>query len=178
MHGDTHTRPDAYTRMRLHVHAKAHLLLHVHAHMHMCMRRHSSRCIHMVPHAQALFHVTDWMPTLLAAASAGAGVGAGTMSAWWQKARRDDLDRGDVKRLNGVNSLAGVPWKEGDGVNNWNAISSDGPSERSEIAHAAQADGSLIKAWALRMGEMKIVYGNRGMRTCAQETCTCAHACR
>jgi arylsulfatase B len=88
----------------------------------------------------ALFHVSDWMPTLLAAASEGAPT---TTWADWS-------------------AVDGVPWKDGDGVNNWHALSHDTQSTRNEIAHAAQAEGSLLHAWALRLGDMKLIYGNNG----------------
>ena len=84
--------------------------------------------------SRQLFHVSDWYETLLSAA-----VGK-------ERARAIARD-----------ADAAVPWKFGDGVDNWAALLSGSPSARAEILHAAQAEGSVLKSWALRSGDLKYV---------------------
>eukprot|EP00945_MAST-04E_sp_MAST-4E-sp1_P004329 g4329.t1 len=85
-----------------------------------------------------LFHVTDWYKTLLQAA-AGA------------------TDK-KVRVLMKENEM---PWKDGDGLANWNVLSSadpHAPSVRTELVIAAQAEGSDLKTHALRQGDFKIIW--------------------
>lgn len=51
----------------------------------------------------------------------------------------------------------------GDGVDNWAAISEDGPSARKEIIHVVQASGSVLPHHALRSGELKLVWSPAGI---------------
>ena len=89
--------------------------------------------------SNALFHVTDWYKTLLQAA---AGNNA----------------ESDVHVITKVNEM---PWKDGDGVANWDALSSadqHASSARTELVIAAQAEGSALKTHALRQGDFKIIW--------------------
>ena len=85
-----------------------------------------------------LFHVSDWYKSLFKAA-AGGGV-----------AKRISLKPTEV------------PWKQGDGIDNWDMLASSEaekvPSARTEIIIAAQASGSIHKTNAIRVKEMKLLW--------------------
>ena len=53
--------------------------------------------------------------------------------------------------------LGEPPWRIGDGVNNWEALSTDAASSRHDMIHSVQATGSQMHAEALRLGDLKLV---------------------
>jgi len=87
-----------------------------------------------------VFHATDWLPSLLTAAKRGA---TGDASAHHTIVVKDN-ER---------------PFLKGDGVDNWDFIASGGylPSARTEIIHAAQAEGSDFAFTSLLVGDMKLL---------------------
>jgi len=88
--------------------------------------------------SQALHHVVDWLPTLLAAAKEGA-----------------------FGQNNGHEILlkeGEMPFLPGDGINNWLALSTGSPSLRDEIIHVVQAEGSDLESHASRQGTMKLIW--------------------
>jgi len=88
-----------------------------------------------------LHHVTDWLPTLLSAAKSGV---TGTPHT---KVRT---------------RVGEVPFKPGDGIDNWQALSTGGLSARSEIIHVVQAEGSVLDAHAIRSGDLKLLWHPAG----------------
>ena len=85
-----------------------------------------------------LFHVTDWYKTLLQAAAGATD-----------------------KKVRVMMKENEMPWKDGDGLANWNVLSSadpHAPSVRTELVIAAQAEGSDLKTHALRQGDFKIIW--------------------
>jgi len=92
-----------------------------------------------------LHHVTDWLPTILTAVK--------------QRVSEDKTQRHAVGTL----AKAGeVPFKPGDGIDNWAALSTGAASARSEIIHVVQAEGSVLQAHAIRSGDMKLLWHPAG----------------
>merc|ERR1711991_1023315 len=85
-----------------------------------------------------LFHVTDWYKSLFRAA-------AGNGPAQKISMKPDEVE-----------------WKKGDGIDNWAVLASSESekvsSARKEIIIAAQADGSISKTNAIRVGDMKLLW--------------------
>ena len=115
--------------------------------------------------SKRLHHVSDWLPTLLQYAAsqevaivkangtqtAGGGLGDGQVG----------ITQAETSVEPALDPLAwplDVPWRLGDGVGNWRALSKDTPSARDEIIHAAQARGSVLHSHALRLGDLKLVF--------------------
>lgn len=94
-----------------------------------------------------MVHITDWLPSLLTAAKRGV--------------TGDPAAHHSMMRL----GIQEVPWKDGDGIDVWDAISSNAQSPRTEIIHSAQATGSVLTAEALRVGDLKLVM-DPGMFDC------------
>jgi len=93
--------------------------------------------------SNALHHVTDWVPTLMAAAARQGGGGGS-----WDP--NDHLNPREV------------PFLPGDGIDNWSALASGSASARTEIIHVTQADGSVLDSHALRSGDMKLLWHPAG----------------
>jgi arylsulfatase A-like enzyme len=85
-----------------------------------------------------LFHVTDWYKSLFRAA-AGDG-----------PSQKISMKPNEVE------------WKKGDGIDNWAVLASSESekvsSARTEIIIVAQADGSVSKTNAIRVGDMKLLW--------------------
>eukprot|EP00930_Biecheleria_cincta_P031589 TRINITY_DN21928_c0_g1_i1.p1 TRINITY_DN21928_c0_g1~~TRINITY_DN21928_c0_g1_i1.p1 ORF type:complete len:612 (-),score=58.97 TRINITY_DN21928_c0_g1_i1:378-2213(-) len=96
--------------------------------------------------SQHLHHVVDWVPTLLTAAKQGV--------------LNDRTAHHDMTYAEGERHF--LP---GDGIDNWDALSTGTPSKRSEIIHVVQADGSVEQSHALRQGDMKILW-HPGLSDC------------
>ena len=99
-----------------------------------------------------LFHVADWVPTLLAAAVAGAEAAARAEAAAVGGREEGDWAKG----------LGDLPWLPGDGVDSWAAISADGAAGRTELIHTTQARGSVLTSHAMRVGELKLLISPAG----------------
>ncbi len=85
-----------------------------------------------------LHHVSDWFKTLLSAAQKDRPPSPSPLPS---------LKPGER------------PFLDGDGLDNWAALSQGGASARDEIFIAAQAEGSKLKAHALRRGDgMKLLW--------------------
>ena len=82
--------------------------------------------------SRQLHHVSDWYKTILSAAGA-------------------DLDALSLKSNE-------RPFIDGDGVDNWRALSEGKPSSRDEIYIAGQAESSVLQAHALRSGDWKLMW--------------------
>eukprot|EP00927_Polykrikos_kofoidii_P059943 TRINITY_DN55033_c0_g1_i1.p1 TRINITY_DN55033_c0_g1~~TRINITY_DN55033_c0_g1_i1.p1 ORF type:complete len:603 (-),score=65.20 TRINITY_DN55033_c0_g1_i1:108-1916(-) len=95
--------------------------------------------------SNVMHHVVDWVPTLLTAAKQGAvGDEEGTAK------HTMHLKEGEP------------PFMQGDGIDNWAALSTGTSSARDEIIHVVQAHGSLLQSHALRLGDMKLLWHPAG----------------
>lgn len=90
-----------------------------------------------------LHHITDWLPTLLSAARSGI---ASELTPHGHVLTRPDEQ----------------PFKPGDGMDNWGALSTGSDSARDEIIHVVQAEGSVLDAHAIRSGDMKLLWHPAG----------------
>eukprot|EP00727_Mastigamoeba_balamuthi_P014473 m51a1_g9650 hypothetical protein (582) ;mRNA; f:1183037-1185220 len=95
-----------------------------------------------------LFHVSDWMPSLLTAVKRAVTGNASAQHVVATAARE-------------------VPFRMGDGVDNWDAVAR-AQAARTEIIHALQPPGAMGYTFhALRMGKYKLVYNadpiNKGL---------------
>lgn len=93
--------------------------------------------------SEHLHHVVDWLPTLLTAAKQGA--------------LNDSTANHAVELKDGER-----PFLPGDGIDNWEALSTGAVSARTEIIHVVQAEGSVLQSHALRQGDMKILWHPAG----------------
>jgi len=94
--------------------------------------------------SNALHHVTDWLPTLLTAAKQGAEGGV--------EHRHTVIPTGPGE----------VPFKAGDGMDNWASLSQGVASARTEIIHVVQAQGSVLESHAIRSGDLKLLWHPAG----------------
>lgn len=108
--------------------------------------------------SRALHHVSDWLPTLLTAAARGLPDEDGNVP--FPHARFDASATRDGE----------LPFLPGDGVDNWDAINAGAPSARAELLHVAQANGSVLDAHAIRVGDMKLLWHPAGT------DCSTSHA--
>lgn len=103
-----------------------------------------------------LFHVTDWVPTLLAAVDGNQANSSSRFNSYADVpvGRKSNGDAGQWDTAS-----CEPAWREGDGVNNFPMLRSPGEgSMRSEIIHVTQASGSNLNSQAIRVGDYKLVW--------------------
>jgi len=99
-----------------------------------------------------LFHVSDWYLSLLDFVGKTVASSAASSSS-----SSSSFNAAPVPPPSLVLKHNERPFIDGDGIANWNALSLNEPSQRTEILIAAQAAGSSLTAQALRSQEWKLI---------------------